>query len=118
MLHLPLPPMKVFAFFMAVLVLVLSVMPCGDKGSAEYSDKVKTEIAKSAAPQSDPQQGNCSPFCHCTCCAGFSINHFIAAIFSLQPYTDKANAAYLSDYPVEVTIPIWQPPKLSATIIS
>lgn len=108
-----LQPVKIFAFIMAFLVLALSIMPCADKGVSASDGKAKTEITKSTQHSENPQQDECTPFCHCTCCACFSINHFIASITHITPYLDKTKAAYLPADVIEIALPIWQPPKLS-----
>lgn len=98
---------------MALLVLALSIMPCADKGVSANDGKLKTGIAKASQHNENPQQDECTPFCHCTCCACFSINHFIASITHIVPYLDKTNAAYLPEDVNEIAFAIWQPPKLS-----
>ncbi len=111
-------PMKFLAFIMAFLVLALSVLPCADSSNAATDSKAKTVTAKSNQQKDNPQQDDCSPFCHCTCCAGFSINHFIAVInLRLLPIS-KTATAYFSAKTNNITLPIWQPPKLSASIIA
>lgn len=104
--------MKIIAFIMAFVILALTVMPCADQDNAENDSRTKTELSKSNQQKDSPQQDDCSPFCHCTCCAGFSINHFIASISYLSPYQGKAVPAYLPSAVIEIALPIWQPPKL------
>ena len=103
--------MKFFAFIMAFLVLALSVMPCADT-DAENDSKAKTTIAKSSQQKENPQQDDCSPFCSCTCCACFSVNHFIVSVNYLSSFSEKAIAAYLPADLIEIAFPIWQPPQL------
>jgi len=107
---LPLQPMKFFAFIMAFLVLALSIMPCADKDNAINAGK--TEITKASNHQGDLQQDNCSPFCQCACCAGFSINHFIASITITESYKNKKQAVFLPADILDIALPIWQPPQL------
>ena len=97
---------------MAFLVLGLSVMPCADIGIPVNDGKAKTELAKSNTQKGDTQQDDCSPFCTCNCCAGFSINHFIASIAYIFPYESTAKAAHLPSSVFDVALPIWQPPQL------
>ena len=101
--------MKFIAFIMAVLVLTLSCLPCSDVGAT--SEMSKPEVRDY---QSNETQHNdlCSPFCHCTCCAGFSVNHFIALIATIPQYKSKIQAAYLPSNILDVALPIWQPPQL------
>jgi hypothetical protein len=105
--------MKIFAFIMAFLVLALSILPCADKGDVLNRGKAKTQIAETTHEQGDQQEDDCSPFCHCTCCATFSINHFIATIIIIPPQDDKTQTAYLPYNVIAVAIPVWQPPQLA-----
>ena len=87
-------------------------MPCADIGVAANDSKAKTELAKSNTQKGDTQQDDCSPFCTCNCCAGFSINHFIATITHIPPYESTTKAAHLPSSVLDVALPIWQPPQL------
>lgn len=104
--------MKLLAFILAFLVLTLSVMPCADNGNPENEGKVKTELSKADQRQSDQQQDDCSPFCHCTCCAGFSINHFITSVSIIPPYESNELSCFLPSNVRAIALPIWQPPQL------
>lgn len=104
--------MKFFAFIMAFLVLSLSVMPCADAGAAIKDTKAKTEITKTTDQQDHNDADACSPFCHCACCAGFSINHFIAALTIIPPYSSTTKSSFLHSDVIEVVLPIWQPPQI------
>lgn len=98
---------------MAFLVLVLPVLPCADDGYSLNADKVKAEIVKEHNGQEEQEHNdNCSPFCHCTCCAGFSINHIFTAVSSLILSDGKLYTSYLPDNLIEYSSPIWQPPQL------
>lgn len=97
---------------MAILVLVLSIMPCADKGVVSNEYKAKTVVKKSSHQQSDPQQDDCSPFCHCSCCGTFSPNHFIAALSHIPSYQSISRSSFLPAYIIEISLPIWQPPQL------
>jgi hypothetical protein len=104
--------MKIIAFIMALLVLALSVIPCADNGIAVNDSKAKTEIAKSTTEKGGTHQDDCSPFCTCNCCAGFPINHFVASIQVILPYSEPTKTAYLPCEITEISLPIWQPPRL------
>ena len=104
--------MKIFAAIMALIVLALSVMPCGDKASAFNHGKIKLELTASSH-HNNPQTDNCSPFCQCNCCAGFSIKHSFPSITNIShSYSSKPKATYLLSPASEVALPIWQPPQL------
>lgn len=104
--------MKFFAFIMAFLVVALSILPCADTGVGANDSKAKTELAKSNTQKGDMQQDDCSPFCHCTCCAGFTINHFIASIAVIPPYESTTKTAFLPVNLLDAALSIWQPPQL------
>jgi hypothetical protein len=106
--------MKFFAFIMASLMLVLSILPCADEGIDMKEEKVKTEITSQHSQQEDQEHNDaCSPFCHCTCCAGFSINHPFAAESSLILIDNKFYTSYLPENLIKFSSPVWQPPKIS-----
>ncbi len=102
--------MKFVAFIMAVLVLAQSVMPCADAEVAPNAGKAK--ITKQSQQQSNNHSDACSPFCSCACCAGFSINHFIASIAIIPPYESNLVTGFLPSVIMEVALPIWQPPQI------
>jgi hypothetical protein len=98
---------------MAFLVLGLSCLPCADEGFTINTDKAKIESVKQQNQQEDQHHSDaCSPFCHCTCCAGFSINHSSTAVTSLIIFDSKSFTPYLSVNITEISIPVWQPPQL------
>jgi len=111
--------MKFFAVIMAFLVLTLSCLPCADDAFAMNIGKVKSDSYRMEAIQQQNQQDNpdhddaCSPFCHCTCCAGFPVNNNSFAVSSLVIFCSKSFASYLPDNTIEVSLPVWQPPRLS-----
>lgn len=104
--------MKIIAFIMALLVLALGVMPCADDANATNSNKAKSELAKSTHQTDSPQNEACSPFCQCSCCAGFTINHFVATITVIPQYSSNPISSFLPANVREVALPIWQPPQL------
>ena len=87
-------------------------MPCADSKEAASKGKVKTEVAKSHQQKDDTHNDGCSPFCHCTCCAVFSINHLVASIIIVPLYESTIPTAYLPTNILDVALPVWQPPQL------
>jgi hypothetical protein len=55
----------------------------------------------------------CSPFCHCTCCATYTV---INNVVTLPERTEVALCPvfteYLSADLIEISLPVWQPPQL------
>jgi len=100
---------------MALLVLALSSMPCMDLAAfAKSTANAKTVVDQ--IDQHQPQQDHnddCSPFCSCNCCAGFSINHQIPTIDKLFPVTLNKSVSFYNVGIVEISLPVWQPPQLS-----
>jgi len=103
--------MKFFAAIMALVVLALSVMPCADKPDTFNPGKIKSEI-NTSNHQNCPQTDSCSPFCQCSCCAGFTLNHSVASISSIQLFPDKETGRFLSSAAINIALPVWQPPQL------
>ncbi len=104
--------MKFFALIMAFLVLALSVMPCADTCTAYNDGKAKSEITQTTDRQDHNDAEACSPFCHCACCAGFSINPFIASIIIIPFYASNSSCSFLPADVIKVALPIWQPPQI------
>ena len=104
--------MKLFAFFLAIMVLLQSVTPCNDTALGWDNAKAKTELLQASHQQESSKSDVCSPFCQCACCAGFSINHFIASVSSIPVRTPKAQPADLPSETIDIVLPVWQPPQL------
>lgn len=103
--------MRLLTFFMAVLVLSLSCLPCGDVETLVLKEgKAKYELSKCA--DGDEHEDDCSPFCHCSCCAGFSIHHQVAVIQQSCPQLAALHTSRYLETIREVSIPVWQPPQL------
>ena len=105
--------MKFFAFIMAILVLALSIMPCADKEIVDNESKAKTVLENLNHQQGDPQQDDCSPFCHCSCCGTFSPNYSITTLSHSLSYQSIARSSFLPADIIEIALPIWQPPQLA-----
>ncbi len=87
-------------------------MPCADKDNVMNSVKAKVQLTKAASQQENPQQDACSPFCQCNCCAGFSVNHTIAAVTIIPSFESNALSCFLPSAVRELALPVWQPPQL------
>jgi hypothetical protein len=103
--------MKIFAFIMAVLLISLSCIPCADSGNI-HSAKMETGVVKHDANQPhEDHEDACSPFCTCACCANYSINCPTNTI-EVPAIAGKSFISFLSDNIIEISLPIWQPPRL------
>ncbi|HEY8657642.1 MAG TPA: DUF6660 family protein [Hanamia sp.] len=102
--------MKFITFIIAVLILVLSVMPCTDANA--MNSKAKTELNQTSHQQGNPLSDTCSPFCLCSCCTGFPIIHHVATIHIAQLMANAATRSFLPSEIIEIILPVWQPPRL------
>lgn len=102
--------MRLFSFLMAVVIIVITVMPCAD-AKAMYIKSSKYEIEKQQK-DSKPFSDQCSPFCQCNCCAGFSINHSVVSLTKIPVFSNNPTSSFLPLEIIKVSLPIWQPPQL------
>lgn len=105
--------MKIAAFFMATMVLLLSVRPCNDRPVPENGDTY-AKIIKSHSHQDSDNSDLCSPFCCCSCCCSVSVTKIIATqetpVADIPAFYQSLYTGSLS----EIALPIWQPPQLAA----
>ena len=104
--------MKIIAFLMAVMVIAQSIMPCTDMPNTIANKMANANISDSGNKHDHSTSDVCSPFCQCSCCAGFFINHFIAVVSSDLPLQSPAIAAHLPFNTLDISLPVWQPPQL------
>jgi hypothetical protein len=104
--------MRFFAFIMAFLVLALSVMPCADEINAVNEDQAKTSIVQAGHSESANHQDDCSPFCQCSCCAGFVLNQSVTALAKIPLLSGNPQASFIPSPLFSIALPIWQPPQL------
>lgn len=107
--------MKFVAFILAVIVLALSIMPCNDNDVLLKAGKANTEISKKlpADNHSNSTDDNCSPFCMCNCCSGFTFSFAYYQAAAVIAPVIKKTTAHISSKVNEMALPIWQPPQLS-----
>lgn len=103
--------MKLCAFIMASLVLWLSCVPCSEAAYTANA-KAKAEISKFNNQQEHNDTDNCSPFCTCNCCFGFTLAFFSCQIENPIFPADVKTLAYLPAKISEIALPVWQPPQL------
>ena len=102
--------MKFLAFIMAILVLALSLMPCAD-ANAVHDSCAKTELTAATHQQHNQAPDGCAPFCHCMCCAGFTISH-LSSFTIISLIANKQKGSFLPSEVIDITLPVWQPPQL------
>ena len=104
--------MKLLAFILAFLILAQSVVPCSDKENCHNKSKISIQLTQACSHSSNSSPDECSPFCQCSCCAGFSINHFIVIISPAHVVQMNEYSSELSSSTFNLSLPIWQPPQL------
>ena len=97
---------------MAFIVLALSCMPCMDDAKNMGSSKAKMEISKSNDQQDHNDTDNCSPFCSCNCCSGFTFLDTSHQVMNPVFISGETIESYLPPKIIEISLPVWQPPKL------
>lgn len=104
--------MRLLAHIIAFVVLALSCFPCADDARLAEG-KVQSELAEAHNDAGDQDHNDiCPPFCHCSCCPGFSIVHIAASLNHINFELNKTFTAYLPHNLQQVSLPIWQPPQL------
>ncbi|MFM1756942.1 MAG: hypothetical protein RL621_1929 [Bacteroidota bacterium] len=107
--------MKVFIFLMAINILVLSLVPCGDIHSDCSDITAKTELSQIHDHQQDTGD-NCSIFCTCSCCSASIVTLDFKQVqlkkpteFSITQKLSIRNFSLVSNFYGN----IWQPPKIA-----
>jgi len=88
-------------------------MPCNDALAAPVSETAAHILQQQVHHDHHDDLDDCSPFCTCSCCAGFVMP--IAqdiGVFTAAHYFEKACCAIIPSALPEVFLPIWQPPQL------
>jgi len=100
--------MKMLTAFMAIYMLTLSCLPCGD--SADCIDEISTAISETL-PHHENHEENCTPFCVCACCAVPIVqpNYFVVTP-RLKPFC-VSNIIFDEDFFSSNIHNIWQPPR-------
>ncbi|MBO9562572.1 MAG: hypothetical protein J7621_07355 [Niastella sp.] len=106
--------MKIFAFLMAIVIMVVSCAPCKDSSSMPKVGKSQSTLAQDNGHDHEGGADDCSPLCTCACCSAHSCpQSFITA----TGISVEANVSHSSSYNgslISISLPIWQPPQLLA----
>ena len=106
--------MKYVWVLFAIYFTALLVLPCSD--NVEYNLNDDTFMSQDNKVNHNHSSEQCSPFCTCACC-GRHINQLISVFFSkanlIFNYKRKEINFYSFVYNKNITISIWQPPKIS-----
>ncbi len=104
--------MKIVAFILSILILVMSVRPCSDGStissceSAEYSG-----CHHDTGDQRGGVEDDCSPFCVCQCCGiTLFMPDFIPSYEVLDDFHFGYSFLYSFDYSFDYSTGVWHPP--------
>ena len=104
--------MRISGFIMGILVIALSFMPCADEVFAMKSgNNGNAALSESPCQKESGHADDCSPFCQCTCCAGFSVVQTSVSFSHGKTYDAISYNSFIASSTVEIAYPIWQPPK-------
>jgi len=98
---------------LAILVLALSCIPCSDVVAMPSSLSEQLSIKAATEAGCDHHEADmCTPFCTCSCCAGFTIPVATRIVPALAAsYADPAFGVLKLSATSAIAIPVWQPPK-------
>lgn len=105
--------MKLFASFVAIYMVLLSIAPCGDKDDCKILPTQQTTISISDHNSTEPHtEEACTPFCSCNCCSISMMKTVpLYPIVVIEELLDKDKFYSNSKLP-KTEHPIWQPPRL------
>jgi len=102
--------MKILSFICIVVVLVLNFVPCAD---AYDQEEILQTVSIAAGHQDVPVHADeCTPFCHCSCCASTVVVKLIVSPTVPFKINNFSYIPYSGAESLEVSLPIFQPPKL------
>jgi len=94
-------------------ILFLSLLGCKDKEEFAMAPSSTASISLHS-PGTLEQEDDCPPFCTCACCG---VNKTVPSFeLQTQPVNSvipKRFSLYHISFPKEISLSIWQPPKLS-----
>jgi hypothetical protein len=103
---------KYACLILSLLVLLLSVKPCCEDEICLSDYIPANQYAGKKAPV-DKNCSDCSPFFSCGACTGFIVARPVTHTLSLLPAKPvKYVMVYRQPFLKEVTLTIWQPPKV------
>lgn len=101
--------MKLSATILALVVLVLSVMPCEDP---EVLTGIAVEQVACDQCDGDGIGDLCSPFCDCHCCSIHYIGFEYGNYHIIDPYIPQGKFVFMDSKEQEVLRPLHQPPRV------
>lgn len=102
---------QVVSSIMLVIIMVLHLAPCSDA----FAGSITRETVSNAASHHHQNKPDaCNPFCFCGCCAVPSVVQAPLSSDPDLPFYPPVYAEYLPGEFIDVILPVWQPPQLSA----
>jgi hypothetical protein len=101
--------MRFLSFICVIIVLVLNFVPCAD---AHETDEPRTVITSAGQQNSPSHADDCTPFCHCSCCASTVVVKLTATPAVPFKVNISADIPHFEGSSLDVSLPIFQPPKV------
>lgn len=102
--------MKILVIILAIYSIALTALPCDD--NANLNDQKMTSVYQNN-DNSHNANDLCSPFCICSCCAGFVLKPtFQHIILKNTNPSKKVNAYYSVFFTSNYNTSIYQPPQV------
>jgi len=102
--------MRFLSFLCVLIVLVLNFVPCAD---AHETEETQTAVAAPSGQQESPSHADdCTPFCHCSCCASTVVVKLTASPAVPFKISTSAYVPHFEGNSMDVSLPIFQPPKV------
>jgi hypothetical protein len=103
--------MRITSYILALLVLLLSCIPCSDR-AVQPSGRSANIIQTKAASTRNAHTDSCSPFCICACCATTRVQSEPVE-YSLHNIDNAiTHTAFYSSFVQQCSFAVWQPPQL------
>ncbi len=106
--------MRFLSFILALLVTVLTLVPCDDINIDNTKSKTSSLSIDTEHNNhhDDNHSDDCSPFCSCSCCQTHSVINTYSSIISTIVFADKQKFDLPSDTPDKsIANSIWRPPQ-------
>lgn len=103
--------MKIIAIILSLYILVLTAIPCIDV--PQDNTLHKTELSTKTSDNQQNRTDNCSPFWPCNCCVIPIVSKGCTLSFNCFSYSQTHFAPYQSGHFSNLSLAIWQPPKIA-----
>lgn len=105
--------MRPLALFIAIYMVLLSIVPCGDERDCKINLGPKTTILNSNHNSGKTHiEEACTPFCSCNCCSISMMKSLPYFPIMIDETLLDIDIIYSSSKLPKTAPSIWQPPKL------